>query len=122
MKPTLILALMLAAIVGAATWALPIDGTPTSQDGSITVSSVAVGFPATACKVGQVAGGADVPALLQVQTNGIYYRLNSATATPVSTDYIGYADDVLEIARPSLFRAIRSGASDATIKYQCFEK
>ncbi|MFH2071929.1 MAG: hypothetical protein ABIJ75_03650 [Actinomycetota bacterium] len=106
-------------IVGVLAGGVLAGALPTNQRGSITVSNTAVGFPTTACR-SYGTTGPEYPAVIQVQTNGIYFLLNSATATPVATDFIGYAGDYIPVPKPSQFRAIRSGSSDAKLAYQCF--
>ena len=51
----------------------------------------------------------------------IYYRLDSATATPTSSDHAGLVGMKIECEHPSRFGAIRQGAVDATIKVTYFE-
>ena len=82
---------------------------------TITVSTVAVGI--TTCGSAPVDG----PALIQVLSNGIWFRVDSATATPASTDFIAVASDLIVVPKTGLFRAIRSG-SDAKLKVQCLGK
>ncbi len=114
MRQALILAVLLLFTAPAA-WGATFDFSewvPTSSATSVSVSSTAVGI--TACGSGLT----ETPALVQVQTNGIYFVVNSATATPVATDFVAVASDVIFLRKPSLFRAIRQ-AADATLKVQC---
>lgn len=89
-------------------------GVPVREE-TLAVSTSAVGITSAVC--GDSAPG---KALLQVQGNQIYYRLDLGGATPDSGDYLGSVGDIIEVDYPGKFRAIRV-AADATVKVTCFE-
>jgi len=106
--------LILLLLATGPAWA--IDGIPYAEE-TITVSSSAVGITANLCTQNGVVN----QALMQVKTNGIYFTLHSATATPDANDYEAAAGTYLEVTRPDRFRAIRQTA-DAAVKITCFQK
>ena len=112
-------AVMVAAVVAAllaGSIALACDGIPAATE-SVAVSSAAVGLTSS----NYLIGTNERCALIQVQSNNIYFRLDSATATPVSTDYIGYVGDIIVIEYPSKFRAIRV-SGDGYIRATYFQQ
>jgi hypothetical protein len=100
---------LVALILLSPALASAVTGIPFAEE-TVTVSTTAIGT--TVCGTS--------PALIQVKSNGIYFTLHSATATPDADDYEASAGDFIEVDHPSRFRAIRSGAADAKIKVTCF--
>jgi hypothetical protein len=105
--------LLVVGLLALPAWA--IDGTPYAEE-TITVSNTAIGVTSGLC----TQSGVISPALVQVKTNGIYFTLNSATATPDSNDYEAAAGTFIEVQRPDRLRMIRQ-SSDAAVKVTCFQ-
>lgn len=117
------LAIALLWVLAVASFAAAISGSPTTDAQSLSVSTIKVTFPATFCREGGTTTGLENPALLQIATpGGIYYFLNSRTATPYATAYFGGGGDVIEVRRPSQFIAVRSGSADTTVFGTCFSQ
>jgi hypothetical protein len=107
-----ILALLLSLWVQAAhAQALAVPGAPTEDEATLTVSTTAVGLTCTR----------GTRALLRVNTNGIYYSLHGVAVTPDSGDFEAAAGTYLLVDALPLFRMVRSGAADASVKKQCFQ-
>ncbi len=101
MKRAVVVAAVVAALLTGGV-ALACDGVPADTE-RVTVAASAVGLTSSKYLV----GSNERCALIQVQSNNIYFRLDSATATPDSTDYIGYVGDIIVVEYPSKFRAIQ---------------
>jgi len=100
---------LLLLLIATPAWG--IDGNPVTES-TTTVSSSAVSL--TDC------GNFSDAVLLQVLDAQIYYRLDDETATPDSSDYLGYIGDVLTLQYPRKFRAIRV-SGDAKVHATCFQ-
>lgn len=113
-------ALLLVLFLTAPGWSSDAElGTwESGAEGTITVGATPTGI-GTACDV----AGQRVWAVLQAKAQGIYYSTHSATATPDADDFELTAGQYVNyLQEPSKFRAIRSGASDAKVKYQCYKR
>ena len=90
----------------------------TSGEETISVSSSAVGVTANLCGTDNTGG-----AYIQVLSNGIYFTVHSATATPDSGDYTlnsGTTGPQFWIKPASKLRMIRQ-SSDSNVKVSCTE-
>lgn len=105
---TLLLSLLLFVTTAEAQL---VQGIPFAEE-TITVSTTSVGFTANLCGNGS--------GLIQVLTNSIRIRLDSATATVDSSDYLLETKNWFAVKHPSRVRMIREGGADATVKITCF--
>lgn len=113
----IVLALGLAVPLGFSPQpAHAIGGVPFAEE-TLVVGASATSITSTLCTV----RGAAQPALVEVLTEGIFYRLDDGTATPDSSDHAAPDGTILEVGRTDRFRMIRSGGSDASVKVTCFE-
>lgn len=89
---------------------------------TLTVSNTALS-PTTATfrPTGQSAR-IKVAAIMEVLTNGVWYTLQSATATPDVNDHQGTVGTVTEVEDVARLRLIRSSGSDAAVKLTYFQK
>ena len=99
-----------------------IEGIPFARE-SISVSNTPTGITNTLCRQGGVASGTETKALLQVQSNGIYYYLDTGASYPLATNgaLLGNVGDIIEIVFPSKFSVIRSGSGNASVSVTCFQ-
>lgn len=103
--------LALTALVGTAS-----GQNLTSSEETISVSTSAVGVTANLCGTDNTGG-----AWVQVITNGIYFTLNSATATPDSSDFTlnaGTTGPQFWVKPASKLRMLRQSA-DSNVKISC---
>jgi hypothetical protein len=115
--------LLLIWLVGAGlaladVWTIP--GQPFAHE-AITVTTQAVGPTSTLCRVGGVSTGSETDAIIQVTTNGIYYRIDSATATPVATSHWLATNDLIRVRSPSRFRAVSGPSGNANVAVTCVQ-
>lgn len=102
-----------------------IEGVPfTSRQ--IVLATAPQSFPSDLCRQGSVAGAMETRALVQVQTNGIYYVLNAGATYPLTTNgaLVGNVGDVIEVMFPAKFSAIRAAtqaAGNAALSVTCFQ-
>lgn len=97
-----------------------IRGAPAATE-LLTISTTPLGITDTLCRVGQSATGSPTGALVEVLTGTINYTLHAADATPGATTHTLEAGGLLELHAPHLFRVVRNGGSDATVRVTCFE-
>lgn len=88
----------------------------TTAEETISVSTTALGVTADLCGTGNRGG-----AWVQVLTNGIYFTLNSDSATPDSGDFTlnaGTSGPQFHVKPASKLRMIRQSA-DSNVKISC---
>lgn len=93
-------------------WA--IKGVPYAEE-NITVSTTAIGITSGLCTV----SGIKTPGMIEVLTESIRYTFTGSA--PDSGDHIADAKDIIELDHPNLWKAVRAGSVDATIKVTCFQ-
>lgn len=96
----------------------PIEGAAFAEE-TLTVSTTTVGITDGLCNAFGSTGNPHA-ALLQVKDQPIYYSL-TGKATVDSGDFDGLDGDIVEVKPASRFRAIRAGATDATVKIVCYQ-
>lgn len=118
----LLVLLLMPAIVPRAP---AIEGVPFTAR-SIVLATAPQSFPSDLCRQGSVAGAMETKALVQVQTNGIYYMLNAGASYPLTTNgaLVGNVGDIIEVVFPSKFSAIRQAtqvSGNAALGVTCFQ-
>jgi len=83
---------------------------------TLTVGAVASGPTASVFRPGGFSDRIRIAGIMEVLSNGIFYRLDSKTATPDSLDHLAPVGTIVEVEDVSRLRFIRSGGSDATVK------
>lgn len=102
--------LMLGVPFGA--WA--IKGVPYAEE-NVTVSTTAIGVTSGLCTT----SGIKTQGMVEVLTESIRYTFTGTT--PSSSSHIADAKDIIELDHPSLWKAVRAGSVDATVKVTCFQ-
>ena len=114
----LAVALGLGGLALAAT--LDIRGIPYAHE-NLTVADQGLNITSTLCRVGGVAAGTPTAALVEVRTNGIYYRIDTRTATPTSTAHYLATGEMIRIEDASQFRAVRAVSGNASVAVTCLQ-
>lgn len=95
---------------------IPFDGE------TLTVGAVASGPTVSVFRPGGFSDRIPIQGIFEVLSNTIFYRLDSASATPDSDDHIAPVGTVVEVVDVARLRMIRSGGSDASVKLTYFMK
>lgn len=92
-----------------------IDGVPTAQHETLTVSTAAVTLPANLYGPSNSGG-----VLFQVLTGSINYSFQF-NCTPTTTDFIASAGDFVAVRPARAFSMVRNGGTNALVKAQGYE-
>ena len=83
---------------------------------TLTVGVAASGPTVSVFRPGGFSDRIRIAGIMEVLSEGIFYRLDSKSATPDSSDHVAPVGTIAEVEDVSRLRWIRSGASDAQVK------